>query len=119
MNGKLNDKNYDSYVLLSKAEFPTDITSSSPDLTIDLPGIFVDLEFVAYLEFPLNQQYFNYNEKFVNGIENAKLHLFIKDLPSFIEIEENEATGCDSLRLLNYDKLPRNLNILLKVMSID
>lgn len=80
---------YDIYFLICKVEYPYEKQTLTETAYITLPGTFVDLEFCAYMEFPSDQQYFNYNAKFVNGIENGKVNLFLKELPAFIQVEKN------------------------------
>jgi len=43
----------------------------------------------GYIEFPSDTQYFCYDNNIINGLQNVKLNLFLRELPFFVQIEEN------------------------------
>lgn len=82
-------QSYDVYFLISKVEYPYEKETHTETAYVKLPGDFVDIEFCSYLEFPKDSNLFSYDNKTVNGIEDAKVNLYLRSLPSFIQIEDD------------------------------
>ena len=98
---------HDIYFLICKVEYPYDRKTCNETACISLPGTLVGLEFCAYLEFPTESEYYSYDPKIVNGIENAKVNLFLKELPSFIQIENNPfEKEKKQMKIYNYCEVP-------------
>ncbi|CDW81227.1 glycogen debranching enzyme [Stylonychia lemnae] len=116
----LKHQNFDIYFLICKVEYPYERQSSTEVSVVKLPGTFVELEFCGYLEIPEDLEYYNYNHKIVNGIETARLNLFIKNLPSYISIDDDPNNHEEQqIKIQAFDQLPANYSILLKLKSYD
>lgn len=56
---------------------------------MQLPGKFVKFKLVTYMDIEQSSDLYSYNPIEVNGINNAKIHIFKKEVPSYIKIGSN------------------------------
>ena len=96
----VQDKNYDSYVTITKVGYPNERNPSQEFATVELPGQFVEFVFAGYLEFENPSQYYNYDPKMVNGIENVKLNMFVNEMPKYINISHHPRSQYNQLLTL-------------------
>eukprot|EP00347_Sterkiella_histriomuscorum_P000287 403376460 len=119
-NKLFKSKNYDGYFLISKCEYPYEKKTFTETAFVKLPGYFVDLEFCGYLEVKMENQYYVYDPKVVNGMKESKVKMFIKQLPSYVTIEEDPFNkGMQQLKIMSYQDIPPNFNILIKYKAYE
>ena len=85
------------------------------EVDVILPGRFHSLVLAAYIDFEHHSSLYQYNPHVVNGVDGAKVNIFLKEIPSFIEVQHHPTLeGKDFLRIRNYNELPRNFIVLVR-----